>query len=54
MSGNLYLLVQDYCTASGAQFADALRPWLPRLKAKDWTLNHEQSLKAARFCAGTQ
>lgn len=43
-SGNLHLLIKDYCNAVNAQFAAQLNSYLPRLKNKDQGLNHDQNL----------
>jgi chitosanase len=43
-SGNLHLLIKDYCNAVNAQFAAQLTSYLPRLKNKDQGLNHDQNL----------
>jgi len=44
-SGNLYLLVVDYCDAAGAQRADELRPYLARLKRADLTLDNDMTFR---------
>jgi chitosanase len=51
-SGNLYTLVQQYCDAPGAKYAAALRPYLPRLKRKDATLDYDTGIKLALRQAG--
>jgi len=51
-SGNLYLLIKAYCTASGAQFATALDPYLPRLAAPDLTLDTDMTLRGVLHGAG--
>ena len=50
-SGNLALLVRDYCEARGSQ-ADALRPYLAALDACDVALDHDERLKDALRAAG--
>lgn len=44
MSGNLYLLIEDYCETENADFADELKPYLGRIKAKDTSLNRDLRL----------
>jgi chitosanase len=44
-SGNLYLLVNQYCEAAGARFAMHLSPYLPRLKKADTTLDSDMRFK---------
>jgi chitosanase len=44
MSGNLFTLIKMYCDANQAEFADDLRPYLDELKAKDISLNNNQTL----------
>jgi chitosanase len=34
-SGNLYLLIKEYCETANAQFAAQLRPYLERLRNHD-------------------
>src|SRR5579859_3352488 len=51
-SGNLYLLIKDYCDAPGAQYADGLAPYLTRLKAKDLSLDNDGDLKRLLKQAG--
>jgi len=51
-SGNLGLLVTEYCAAPGAVQAAALRPFIPRLQAHDIRLDDSQSLRSALVLAG--
>jgi chitosanase len=44
-SGNLYVLIKDYCEASGARRGQALRPYLSFLAAKDLALDNDLTLK---------
>lgn len=44
-SGNLYLLIKAYCDLPGAQFAKELGAYLPRLMARDVTLDNDASLR---------
>ena len=44
-SGNLFLLIKAYVGAADAAFADELRPFLERLEAKDFALDHDQTLR---------
>ena len=50
-SGNLSLMLEQYCASSNTQFGAALAPYLPRFAAKDTTLDTDQTvhnlLKAA-------
>jgi chitosanase len=51
-TGNLYLLIKAYCAAPGAQFAAALNPYLPRLAARDLTLDTDMTLRGVLHAAG--
>lgn len=51
-SGNLYLLIEDYCSAANAVHADTLRPYLQRLKNRDLSLDHDATLRATLRTAG--
>jgi len=53
-SGNLYLLLQDYCDTPGARYAAGLTPYLARLKAKDLSLDNDSTLKSLLKNAGTE
>jgi len=44
-SGNLFLLIRDYCDAEGAEFADELSAFLDALRRRDNGLDHNVSLK---------
>ena len=44
-SGNLWKLVDAYCARDDAWFAAGLRPFLPRLKTKDVTLDEDMELR---------
>jgi len=44
-SGKLHLLVEEYCQKPGASFVRQLRPFLPRLEARDTALDHDVRLK---------
>ncbi len=52
-SGNLYLLVKDYVEAPGAAEEAALSPYLPRLQARDLSLDNDAALKTALKAAGS-
>jgi chitosanase len=43
-SGNLFLLLQEYCGNAGAKFAAGLQGFLPRFASKDLTLDTEDHL----------
>lgn len=51
-SGNLHLLVKDYCDAPGAQLAAALRAYLERLAARDLALDHDTTFRSRLREAG--
>jgi chitosanase len=51
-SGNLFLLIKSYCAASGAQFADELRPFLPPLAERNSALNTDMTLRNLLRAAG--
>jgi chitosanase len=50
-SGNLHLLIKNYC-AQGGKYASALKPYLPRLAAKDFSLDRDAKLKKLLQQAG--
>jgi chitosanase len=51
-SGNLHLLIAAYCAAPAAYFADALRPYLDRLAARDLSLDGDFKLRGMLRQAG--
>lgn len=51
-SGNLHLLISAYCAAPGARLADALRPYLPRLRDIDLALDTDRDLHRLLAAAG--
>lgn len=51
-SGGLFILINDYCSTSGAQFADGLRPFLDRLQAMDFSLDNDIDLRSLLAHAG--
>ena len=51
-SGNLYLLIKAYCAAPGAQFAPLLDPDLPRLAARDTSLDTDMAFRGLLQAAG--
>jgi len=51
-SGNLARLLNEYCGEPDALHAGALRPYLPRLSARDATLNHDDGFRASLAAAG--
>lgn len=51
-SGNLFLLVKDYCEAEGAQFSNELRPYLERLLRRDLGLDHDAAFRSLLRRAG--
>src|SRR5215467_11819103 len=52
-SGNLYILIRDYCGAAGATFANDLRPYLDRLQAIDLTLDSDLNLRSILARSGS-
>lgn len=50
--GNLYRLIDAYCTASGAAYGQALSPYLDRLKACDASLDQDAALRSLLKQAG--
>lgn len=51
-SGNLYLLIKDYCSQDDASYAEELNDYLPRLEAADLRLDHDTRLKTLLRGAG--
>ena len=51
-SGNLYLLIKDYCAAPGAARADRLSPFLERLEDIDLALDRDRTFRALLEEAG--
>lgn len=51
-SGNLYLLIKDYCAAAGATLAGALSPYLPQLGNCDPALNTDTTFRGLLHGAG--
>ncbi|KPJ92510.1 MAG: hypothetical protein AMJ53_09245 [Gammaproteobacteria bacterium SG8_11] len=51
-SGNLYLLINDYCSAADASYDDELLAYLPRLENKDLKLDHDNHFRALLREAG--
>jgi chitosanase len=51
-SGNLFLLIKDYCEAEGAQFAEELHPFLERLLRRDTSLDRDTSFRSLLRQAG--
>ena len=51
-SGNLALLLHDYCDADG-QWAHELEPFLPAFDNRDFSLDHNHDVKAILVRAGT-
>ncbi len=51
-SGNLFLLIKDYCEAAGSQFGAAMQPYLPRLSVRDAALNHDFAFRGLLREAG--
>jgi chitosanase len=51
-SGNLFVLINTYCSTAGATFAQTLTPYLPRLQQCDLTLDNDVDLKSVLRQAG--
>jgi len=51
-SGNLYLMIKDYCREEGAGLAGDLSPYLGRLEQCDLTLDHDYEFRALLNEAG--
>lgn len=51
-SGNLFLLIKDYCAAQNASLAGELSAYLPRLEQRDLTLDHDSAFKDFLRLAG--
>lgn len=51
-SGNLALLIRQYCEADGAEFAAGLLPSLSALENRDVALDHDEELKRLLRSAG--
>jgi chitosanase len=51
-SGNLFLLIKAYVSAGAAEFGEALRPYLPRLSARDLSLDGDTTLRQVLRQAG--
>jgi chitosanase len=53
MRGGLFTLIQRYCQAAGAQYADALSSYLGSMRQRDASLNGDDALKALLREAGS-
>ncbi len=51
-SGNLHLLIQDYCARNDGAFSAALEPYLPFLEARDISLNSNLAFRGLLRDAG--
>jgi chitosanase len=52
-SGNLFLLINDYVNADGAEYADHFKPFLARLRAIDVSLDNDPIIKELLQQAGS-
>jgi len=52
-SGSLYALLNDYCSAPGAQFAAQLTPYLPRFQRRDVSLDNDDEVRQLLKRAGS-
>jgi chitosanase len=50
--GSLFSVLEDYCGRAGAQFADGLKAYLPRVQGKDFTLDHDAGFRGLLKQAG--
>jgi chitosanase len=53
-SGNLYKLLNLYCQQPTAQFAQPMKPFLPRFQQRDFTLDNDQTVRLLLRQAGQQ
>lgn len=51
-SGNLYLLMQDYCARSDGALSAEFKPYLPQVEACDVSLNHDTTFRGLLKDAG--
>jgi chitosanase len=51
-SGNLHLLIAEYCRTPGAVFAGPLSAFLPQLDMRDFSLDHNSTLRGLLRDAG--
>ena len=51
-SGNLFLLMQDYCARSDGELSAAFKPYLPQIEACDVSLNHDMTFRGLLKDAG--
>ncbi len=51
-SGNLHLLIAEYCRTPGAALAGALSPFLPQLENRDLALDHDFTFRGLLRDAG--
>ena len=52
MSGNLFLLIKDYCTTANALFSSDLNPYLDQLSSPDIVLNSNKQIRTLLKEAG--
>src|SRR5207245_7088776 len=52
-SGNLFLLLADYVATPDAEFMDEIRPFLPRVRAQDLSLDNNSDFKSLLREAGS-
>jgi len=52
-SGNLYLLIQDYCARSDGSLSVQLKPYLPQLESRDSALNTDTTFRGLLKDAGS-
>jgi chitosanase len=52
-SGNLYLLIQDYCARSDGALSAALKPYLAQIEARDSALNSDMTFRGLLKDAGS-
>jgi chitosanase len=52
-SGSLFQLLSQYTVAPGAKYAAQIQPYLPRLQAKDVTLDNDATLRSVLREAGS-
>ena len=52
-SGNLFLLLKAYVDTPNAEFGDSIRPFLPRVQARDLSLDNDPGLRSLLRQAGS-
>jgi chitosanase len=53
-SGNLFKLLDRYCSQPGAKYAQDIEPYLPKFSALDFSLDSDENVKALLQSAGKE